>query len=116
MPNDSEHCCLSCGTDISDKRIDAKYCSSRCRMRYRRKQKKEELIGKLIEIFMTIPNHSAQFTDEGFQLVAPDVMNRSLKKWKLSDLQNMSNKQLRDLLTEKNGVFLVQGARKLFFD
>lgn len=101
MSNNSEHCCLSCGIDISDKRIDAKYCSDRCRMRYRRAQKNSKLLNELIDLFTQLPNHSVQQTDSGIYLQSYNASSRKTENWRGSELKSMSNQQLKDLVKKK---------------
>lgn len=101
MSNNSEHCCLSCGIDISDKRIDAKYCSDRCRMRYRRVQKNSKLLNELIDLFTRLPNHSVQKTDNGFYLQSYNALNGKTENWWDSELKSMSNPRLKDLVSKK---------------
>ncbi|GEM_PF-1409735 len=101
MSNNSEHCCLSCGIDISDKRIDAKYCSDRCRMRYRRAQKNSKLVNELIDLFTQIPNHSVHNTGEGVCLQSYDAINGKTENWWGSELRSMSNQRLKDLIKKK---------------
>lgn len=107
---------MSCGTDISHKRIDAKYCSDRCRMRYRRDQTKKKLIEQLVEIFHQIPNHSVQFTENGFYLESWDAIKRTPQKCHLSDLKNMSNQQLKDLINGKKWRLAGENLANLLFD
>ncbi|MFH5885319.1 DUF2116 family Zn-ribbon domain-containing protein [Halalkalibaculum sp. DA3122] len=97
--------CIECGKDIAYKRSDAKYCSDRCRMRYRRTQKKEKIIGELVELFIEMPNHSVQNTDNGLYLIGVNAFTRTPQKWDLSDLQNMSNKRLNELKKGKKAQF-----------
>jgi predicted nucleic acid-binding Zn ribbon protein len=80
MKSQTNHCCFSCGADISHKRSDAKYCSGRCRMRCRRRQQKLEIIGKLAETFNALPHHDAQFTGNGFYLVGTDATSGKTRK------------------------------------
>ncbi|MDR8389503.1 hypothetical protein NC796_00045 [Aliifodinibius sp. S!AR15-10] len=116
MSNNSEHCCLSCGVDISNKRIDAKYCSGRCRMRYCRSRKKDQLIEELVELFRQLPNHSVQFTDKGFYLEEWDVINRTTQKWYLSELKSMSNQQLNGLIEGKKWRLAGENLANLLFN
>ncbi len=51
----SERNCIQCGQCIARKRIDAKYCSARWRMRYRRAQATRDLVNKLIDLCTKIP-------------------------------------------------------------
>lgn len=37
----SEHVCLQCNTDISGKRIDARFCGARCKKQWQRAQVKK---------------------------------------------------------------------------
>ena len=101
MSNNSEHCCLSCGVDISDKRIDAKYCSDRCRMRYRRAQKNSKLVNELIDLFTQLPNHSVQKTDDGFYLQSYNASSGKTENLWISELKRMSNQRLKDLIDKK---------------
>jgi len=116
MSNNSEHCCLSCGIDISDKRIDAKYCSDRCRMRYRRTQDKKQLIEELVDLFRKTPNHSVQFTDQAFYLQEWNAIKRKPKKWHLSDLKSMSIQQLEDLIKGKEWQLAGENLANLLFN
>lgn len=101
MYNNTEQCCLSCGTDITNKRKDAKYCSDRCRMRYRRKQIHDQLVEELIRIFTQLPNHSVQRIHGALLLAAPDATGVNHKTWGGKDLETMSNDTLRALIKKK---------------
>jgi len=114
MSNNSEHCCLSCGVDISDKRIDAKYCSDRCRMRYRRAQKNRKLVNELIDLFTQLPNHSVQQTDNRFYLQSYDAINGKTENWWVSELKSMSNQQLKDLIKKKKWLLTGDLVKQLF--
>jgi predicted nucleic acid-binding Zn ribbon protein len=114
MSNQSEHRCLSCGADISDKRKDAKYCSARCRMRYRRGQQKIELIQELAGLFNSLPNHSAQFTDPGFFLLQWNAISGKIQKWNISELKNMSNEELKKLIKKKKSKLYINGLFQIF--
>jgi len=114
MPNNTEHCCLSCGKDISDKRIDAKYCSDRCRMRYRRGQKKDKLIEELVSLFTQIPNHSVQRTDQWLLLQWYDATSDKTKFRSRSDLKRKSITHLKALIKEKRWLLVAEKAKQIW--
>lgn len=101
MYNNTEQCCLSCGTDITNKRNDAKYCSDRCRMRYRRNVIKGNLIEELIQIFIQLPNHYAHRTQGSLLLGATDATGGNHQTWGGKDLKNMSISRLKAFIKEK---------------
>ncbi|MDR8394453.1 hypothetical protein NC796_25125 [Aliifodinibius sp. S!AR15-10] len=97
----NQRTCQHCGTDIEHKRTDAKYCSNRCRMRFRRWKKKAKLIGKLIKYCSKIPNHVLQ---EGNRITAVVIKNaNSGKHHEISaeELKNMSNEELKKFIKWK---------------
>ncbi|NGP89692.1 DUF2116 family Zn-ribbon domain-containing protein [Fodinibius halophilus] len=116
MSNNSEHCCLSCGIDISNKRIDAKYCSDRCRMRYRRDQKNSKLLNELIDLFTQLPNHSVQQTDSELYLQSYNALSRKTENWHISELKSMSNQRLKDLIKKKRWLLAGEGLTNMLFN
>lgn len=114
MSNNSEHCCLSCGVDISNKRIDAKYCSDRCRMRYRRAQKNNKLLTELIKLFTQLPNHTVQQTDSGFYLQSYNAISGKTENWGASELKSMSNPRLQDLIKKKRWLLTGDLVKQIF--
>jgi predicted nucleic acid-binding Zn ribbon protein len=114
MINANKHNCLSCGADLANKRSDAKYCSARCRMRYRRERQKIELIQKLAGIFGSLLNHAAQCTDHGYFLTCRDATSGNIEEWTTSDLKNMSIGELKRLIKQKNWLLVGNGLRQLF--
>jgi hypothetical protein len=83
-------------------------------MRYRREQQKIEIIQQLAEIFGSLPNHSAQFTDPGFFLLQWNATSGKTRKWDISELKNMSNGELKALIKQKRWLLLGNGLRQLF--
>jgi hypothetical protein len=84
-------------------------------MRYRRAQKKENLISELVELFLDIPHHSVQNTNEGFRLIGTDAYTRKVQKWTLTELQNMPISQLKELKNRKKAQSVGENLVKLLF-
>lgn len=105
---------MNCSLDISEKRSDAKYCSDRCRMRYRRKQAKHELIEELFNIFGRLPNHAAQCTSDDVILTEGGANSRNFKILRYEDLQNLSVARLKSLKKKKNSLALADSLIKMF--
>lgn len=114
MSNNSEHCCLSCGTDISNKRKDAKYCSDRCRMRYQRDQKRNSLIEDLAEVFTQLPNHSVQCIDDWMLLQFYDATSGKTQIWSRTDLKTKSIGHLERLVKDKKWLLSAEIVKQLW--
>jgi hypothetical protein len=85
-------------------------------MRYRRSQEKAKLIEEIIDIYHKIPNHSVQFTDDTFYLESWDAIKRKPQKKHLSDLKNMSNQQLKELIKTKKWQLAGENLVNLLFN
>lgn len=114
MINSKPHSCKTCGADISSKRADAQYCSGRCRMRYRRLQQKNGVIQHLAQIFTKLPNHSAHYVADEYQLQYWDATSGNEKKWSYTELQAMSISELQTLLGQKRMLLAGSSFIKLF--
>lgn len=90
--------CLQCGQNIADKRSDAKYCSDRCRMRYRRNQKSKELLANLVQLCSQIPNHLVQSEGEVTAIVIWDEKNGKHQKFDKQMLISLPDEELIRLI------------------
>jgi len=114
MYNNSERCCLSCGTDITHKRSDAKYCSDRCRMRYRRNKKHRELLEELIKLFRQLPNHSVQQTEHWLSLLSYNETSGNTEILYGPDLKSMTIKELTALIKKKKGQLVGEYVKQIW--
>lgn len=96
--NNAASKCLACGQSTASKRSDTKYCSDRCRMRYKRKLKKIRLIQDLQNLCTQIPNHTVICRD-GIKL----QLSYNAKK---GDVQLYSKDELQQLSVAKIESFL----------
>lgn len=90
--------CLQCGQSIVHKRSDAKYCSDRCRMRYRRKQKSKELVAKLIQLCSQIPNHLVQNAGEVKSIVIRNEKSGNHQNINVKTLKRLPDEELKLLI------------------
>ena len=99
----SEQNCIQCGQNIAHKRKDAKYCSARCRMRYKRAQSKRVLVNKLVDLCTQIPNHVVYNDNEIEALALKDAKSGSLKKIGIKTLENLNDDEIKQLIKVKQG-------------
>lgn len=93
--------CLQCGQSIENKRSDAKYCSDRCRMRYRRAKKSNELFTQLIQLCSQIPNHVVQSEGSVLGVVIHNAKKGKHQTIDRNTLKNLPNEELKRLIKRK---------------
>ena len=98
-----EPTCLQCGQSIAHKRSDAKYCSDRCRMRYRRTQKSKELIAKLLQLCSQIPNHVVQNAGEITEIIILNEKTGKHQNFDVKTLKRLPNEELKRMIKLKKG-------------
>lgn len=101
MTNNTQSSCIECEKDIANKRIDAKYCSDRCRMRYGRKQKKLRLITNLYKACTNIPNHAFKSDDGETSIRIWNAMNKQTEIYTLKRLYSLNFQQIEALIDLK---------------
>jgi len=101
MPNYPEQKCQMCGKDISNKRIDAKYCDNRCRMRYNRYKEKESVIHDIIDICTRIPHNAEQTPDRSWKMRFKDLKTGEVEYLTSSELALLSKNRIDQLLKQK---------------
>lgn len=90
--------CITCGQSTASKRSDAKYCSDRCRMRYKRKLKKIRLIQNLYDLCTQIPDHVVKYS-EGEMLQMPYEADKSKQQLLgIEELHSLSLAKIESLL------------------
>ncbi len=95
--------CLQCGQNIAHKRSDAKYCSDRCRMRYRRAQKTKELVAKLVQLCSQIPNHLVQNAGEVTAIVILNEKDGKYQRIDVKTLKSLPDEELKRMIKWKKG-------------
>lgn len=93
--------CLQCGQSIAHKRSDAKYCSDRCRMQYRRNQKTEQLLAELIQLCSQIPNHTEQSTGEVVRIIIRNEKTGTYETIDVEMLKKLPDKELKHMIERK---------------
>lgn len=101
MTNNTQSSCIECEKDIANKRNDAKYCSDRCRMRYRRKQKKMRLIAKLYTVCTSIPNHAFKSNDGETSIRIWNATDNQSEIYTLKNLYSLNFQQIEELIELK---------------
>ncbi len=101
MLNYPEQRCKMCGKDISHKRIDAKYCDNRCRMRYNRYKEKRNIIQDIINICTRIPHNTEQTPDRITKLRVKDYKTGNVKYFTVNELATFSQNRLKKIRKQK---------------
>lgn len=101
MLNYPEQKCQMCDKDISHKRIDAKYCDNRCRMRYNRYKEKESVIHDIIDICNRIPHNTEQMPNGMTKLRVKDYKTGNVSYFTVNELVTFSQNHLKKIRKQK---------------
>jgi len=101
MLNYPEQKCQMCGKDISHKRIDAKYCDNRCRMRYNRYKEKENVIHDILDICTRIPHNTEQIPNGMTKLRVKDYKTGNVRYFTVNELATFSHSRLKQIRKQK---------------
>ena len=93
--------CITCSKDITFKRSDAKYCSSRCRMQHRREKQKKELIQELFNTCSLLPDHTFKNDKDEFFIKSCKCIKGNQEFLSISDLLKLSNQKIEHCIAEK---------------
>ena len=115
MMNKNHRNCIECGKDIATKRKDAKYCSDRCRMRYKRKNKKTLLIYELSELCAQIPNHMLKNDSDLWTLKVFNATKKEHENFSLKVLFSMNPEEIQALIKRKKAELKIQSIINPFF-
>ncbi|HKK47351.1 MAG TPA: hypothetical protein VJ964_17615 [Balneolaceae bacterium] len=99
----TQRTCLQCGQSIAHKRSDAKYCSDRCRMRYRRSEKTRQLVTELTQLCSEIPNHTEQRSGIYTAIVIRNVASGNYQKIGVPQLLKTPEEDLKRMIKWKKG-------------
>lgn len=101
MANKAEQTCMECGETLSSKRIDAKYCDDRCRMRYQRYKVRQKLVRELAELCLKVPNHIRKNEAGSVELTMYDKKVGAYQTYDQHTLMRLSMVDLRRFVIQK---------------
>jgi len=114
MTNSNQTTCIECGNNIATKRNDAKYCGDRCRMRYKRQQKKIVLIAELYNLCAQIPNHVFKNERTVSSVMLFDAKKHNYEILDVNKLYSLNISQIEALIERKKHEIKVHSLASLF--